>query len=173
MKRSRWLIFLVVFFLVQYIVPSEILSGPDLLLPQMRTDPGSSEHFFPQIYKSICIGISMYVLDAIEGYSKEKLIATFRSTGGRLVKFDLENIDIGKKGWIRHYPFSIGNKNFIMRIFLTAERSYQPEAKVLYEGKLAEPEVTFQILPSLNEMLADCSAKPFKIYSPSQAERSP
>jgi hypothetical protein len=169
--KKRCLALLVVLFLAQYIAPAEILSGSNFPLPQIRTGAESPDPFFKQICESICIGLSIYKLDAFEKYTKERIAADLR-TGSNTVKYDMENLDIGRKGWTRYYPFSIGDKNFIMRIFLTSEERYQSEVKVLYEGKLDNPAVTFQVLPSLNELLSDCKIKPFRAYSSSQVDKS-
>lgn len=76
------------------------------------------------------------------------------------VRFDLDRIDMGKKGWTRYYPFSISGKDFIMRIFLTREYLFQPKAEVLYEDTTGDKELTFQILPGLNKILEGCRIKP-------------
>jgi len=172
LKRNRCLAVLVVFFLIQYVVPSEILSGNNFPLPQIRTGADSVDTLFKPIYESICVGLTIYKLDTIGHYTKEKIMTNSRAGAGNLVRFDMDNIDVGKKGWTRYYPFSIGEKNFIMRIFLTQELQYQPKVKVLYEGTIEDPAVTFQILPSLNELLSDCSIKPIRIHSTSRVDSS-
>ncbi len=177
MSKKRWPIFLVIFFLTSYTVPAEILSDTNFPLPHIKVDSNYPDHFFKKIYESLYIGLSIYKLDTVEKYTKEKLITIFHPRGGNGpdrpdIRFDISNIDIGKKGWTRYYPFSIGDKNFIMRIFLTEELRYQPDAKILYEGTLKYPAVTFQILPSLNDILSDCRIKPFKTYSTAQVDGS-
>ena len=127
-----------------------------------------------KIYDAICMGVFLYELDTIARLSKEEIERSYPGLSlNSLVRFDLANMDLGKKGWTRYYPFSIGNKAFIMRIFLTAERAYQPSAPVLYEGSIADPAVTFQILPSINEMISGCKIKPRQIYSSSEVNHSP
>ena len=173
MNKRKWFILLAIFFLVQYITPSEIYSAANFPLTQIRVDSNSQDDCFKKIYNSICVGLFIYRLDAIEKHTKEDLIRNFKNTLIKTdVRFDLDNIDIGKKGWTRYYPFSIGDKNFIMRIFLTEEFSYQQKAQVLYEGILTDPAITFQILPSLNDILSDCRIKPIKTYSSSQVDKS-
>jgi hypothetical protein len=173
LNRKRWSIFLVIFFLCAVIIPSKVLSDTNFPLTQIKVDSNSGDGFFKKIYESVYLGLSIYKLDTIEKYTKERLITSLQAgTGNGLIKFDLENIDIGKKGWTRYYPFSIGDKNFIMRIFLTEELQYQPKVKILYEGALKDPAITFQILPSLNDIMSDCRIKPFKTYSTAQADSS-
>lgn len=165
--------FLVIFFLCALTIPSKVLSDTNFPLTQIKVDSVSSDNFFKNIYESVYTGLSIYKLDAIEKYTKEMII-TNSQYGARnsLIRFDIENIDIGKKGWTRYYPFSIGDKNFIMRIFLTEELQYQPNVRVLYEGTIEEPAVTFQILPSLNDILLDCKIKPFRTYSTTLVDQS-
>jgi len=173
LKKNRWLAFLVVFFLIQYFAPSETFSEPNILLPQLKTVADPSDPMFKEIYQSVYTGLSIYMLDVTGCCTKEKLMAGLESAPGGPVKFDIENMDLGKKGCTRYYPFSIEDKNFIMRICLTEELRYQPKVKVLYEGTLVSPPVTFQVLPSVNDILSDCKIAPFKIYSSSQVDRSP
>jgi hypothetical protein len=175
LKINKWLGLLVILSLIQYATPSSTSSGPNFPLTQIKIDSNAPDSFFKQVYGSVCIGLSIYKLDVIERYTKEKLITTFQAGAARPgleIRFDMENIDVGKKGWTRYYPFSVDGKNFIMRIFLTSELEYQPKTKVLYEGKLGSPAVTFQVLPPLSEILSDCPIKPIRAYSPSQVERS-
>lgn len=173
MNRKRWSIFLVLFFLSSLIIPSKVLPDTNFPLTNIKVDSNSGDIFFKKIYESVYIGLSIYKLDTIEKYAKERLIKNLNQTSVKSdIKFDMNNIDIGKKGWTRYYPFSIGDKNFIMRIFLTEELQYQPKVKVLYEGTLERPAVTFQILPSLNDILSDCRIKPLRTYSTAQVDRS-
>ena len=136
-------------------------------------DASYSDGVFKQIYTAICLGVSLYELDAIGGLSKEEIER--RRPGLSVnspVRFDLENMDLGRKGWTRHYPFYIEDKSFIMRIFLTAERTYQPSAPILYEGSLANPAVTFQVLPSINEIISVHKSKPHRTYYSPEVNRS-
>jgi hypothetical protein len=121
LKKTRSLVILALFFLAQYVAPSVSFPDSNFLLPQIRTGAESPDPFFKQIYESICIGLSIYKLDAFERYTKDKLVTDFQFGTGKSVRFDMENMDIGRKGWTRYYPFSIGGKDFIMRIFLTEE----------------------------------------------------
>ena len=42
----------------------------------------------------------------------------------------------------------------------------------LYEGAIADPAMTFQALPSINEILSDCKIKPLKFYYSYSVSRS-
>lgn len=173
MNKKKWSILLAIFFLVQYLIPAEMSSATNFPLPQIKVDTDSPEGNFKNIYDFMCTGLLIYRLDAVERCTKEEIIKYIGTTLLRSqVKFDLQNMDIGKKGCTRYYPFSIGEKSFIMRIFLTEESHYQPKADVLYEGAMANPAVTFQVLPSINEILSDCKIRPIRAYSTSQIDGS-
>lgn len=175
MSKKKWSIILTVFFLVQSIAFSSALSFESSPLnPPTNIDANYSDPVIKRIYDVICMGVLLYELDAVKRLSREEIEKSYPGLSlNTAVRFDLANMDLGKKGWTRYYPFSIGEKMFIMRIFLTAERAYQPSAPILYEGSIANPPVTFQVLPSLNEILADCKIKPHRTYPSSEVNRSP
>ena len=173
MGKGKWFLLLSIFFLLHDVTFSSTAAAINYPLTQIKVNPDCPDKFFKKIYDSICFGLSVYRLDAIKGCSKEDLIKNLGNVIlNSSVRFDLENIDIIKKGWTRYSPFSIDNKNFIMRIFLTDEKLYQPDAPVLYEGSIESPAVTFQVLPSLNEILSDRKIKPHKTYSSFEVARS-
>lgn len=164
---------LAIFFIVQYIVPTTALSFEgNPLNPPIRVDPNSPDRSFPELWSAICSGLIIYGMD-VNGSPKEEIVKKYPGAFiNSEIRFDLANLEFGRKGWTRYYPFSIGDKNFIMRIFLTAERAYQPQAPILFEGGVNNPAVTFQVLPSVSDILSDCKIKPFKTYSSSQVGRS-
>lgn len=174
MNRKKWLSALAIFILVQdAAIPHSLFSAVNHPLTQIKVCENSVDRSFKKIYDSVCMGLAIYKLDVTGRSSKESLIDTL----GKIVsppgiRFDLKNADVLKKGWTRYYPFSIDGKNFIMRIFLTAERPYQPPVAVLYEGNIVNPAVTFQVLPSLNEILAECKIAPRRTYSTRQLDSS-
>ncbi|MDD5136897.1 MAG: hypothetical protein PHN63_06095 [Candidatus Omnitrophica bacterium] len=144
------------------------------LNPPTNIDVNYSDPVVKNIYDAICQAVILYELDTAAGLSKEDMETSYPGLSlDSEVCFDLANMDMGRKGWTRYYSFSIGNKSFIMRIFLTSERSYQTEAPILYEGSLANPAVTFQVLQSLNELLSDLVIKPLKIHYSPEVSRSP
>ncbi|MDD5174660.1 MAG: hypothetical protein WC482_03800 [Candidatus Omnitrophota bacterium] len=174
MNKVKWPVFLALFFLVQSIASSSVSSFENNPLnPPTNIDINYSDPAVKKIYDAVCVGLFLYELDTISRSSKEEIESGYCGLSlDSGVSFDLANMDIGKKGWTRYYPFSIGNKAFIMRIFLTSERAYQPSAPILYEGAITVPAVTFQVLPSLNEILSDCKIKPRQSYSSSEVDRS-
>ncbi|MDP2913725.1 MAG: hypothetical protein Q8N91_06975 [Candidatus Omnitrophota bacterium] len=188
MNRKRLSIVLTALFLVQ-IVPftkifceEAVLLNPSTLL-RVDTELGRSINpsakvpsiYFKQIYGIMCMALSIYKADAVRHSSKEDLIRRYDGAfPDRSARFDLNNIDIGKKGWTRYYPFAAGNKNFIARIFLTEERFYQPNAPVLFQAHIDNPAVTIQILPGVNEILRGCQIKPHPaIYPATEIAASP
>lgn len=64
-------------------------------------------------------------------------------------------------------------KDFIMRIFLKEDNRRQQALPILYEGRIEDPAVVFQVLPSLNEILSSCKIKPRCTYSTRQVDSSP
>lgn len=174
MHKKRYLIVALIFFLLLDASSSSILSAAGCLLPEMKLGQNCPDVSFKKIYESVCFGLALYKSDVIGRRPKEELIkdASTAALGPGII-FDLENIDAVRKGWTRYYPFSIDGKDFIMRIFLTEELRFQPDAPVLYEGSISFPAVTFQVLPSLNEILSTCKIKPHKTYFSLEAARSP
>jgi hypothetical protein len=172
-RKRKWLAVVVSFFLFSDVVIPSVSSAINFPLTQIKVDPNTIDRSFKKIYDSVCFALSVYVRDVIGRSAKENLIRDFSDVALHPgIRFDLEKIDMIKKGWTRYYPFSIDGKEFIMRIFLTSERSYLPAAPILYEGSIATPAVTFQVLPSLNTILSDCKIKPHRAYSPTEVNRS-
>ena len=91
---------------------------------------------------------------------------------GSDVRFDFAHIDLMRKGWTRYYPFSVGEKRFIARIFLTKEALFQPKVRVVSELVIEDFGITLQVLPGISEILSDCKIKPNNIYQSPQADKS-
>ena len=171
-KRS--LIILLICFFSQQIIFLPASSATDYSLLQAKINSGYPDGLFGKIFGMVCFGVDLYIADAIKHHNKQDLISEYEDAAlSRGIGFDFGSFDIKKKGYTRYYPFLIGGKSFILRIFLTDEKCFQPEMKVLYEGSIENPAVTFQVLPSLNEILADCKIKPRPVYSPETVTRSP
>ena len=119
------------------------------------------------------MALSLYRSDAFGGMSKEELVHAYSPMlSGSDVRFDLEHIDLMRKGWTRYYPFSVGNKKFIARIFLTKEAYFQPKVKVVSELAIENFGVTIQVLPDIDEILNDCKIKPNKVYQSPLTDKS-
>ena len=163
-----------IFFLVQVISsPHESFAETCALNPPTKVSLNNPDICFKQVYEVFYLVLSIYKSDAVEKRPKETLLRELGTLFDSEVRFDIEHIDIGKKGWTRYYPFCIDGKSFIARIFLTGERAYQPEVAVLFEAIVEDPSVTIQILPGINAILKDCNIRPYNFYPVSQAATSP
>lgn len=172
MNKKRLSIAAAMLFLVQLILPAQGLCEEAAILNPAAKIPSVS---FRQVYGIMCMALSIYNLDAVKNRSKEDIVRIYNAIPpDPAARFELNNIDMGKKGWTRYYPFLIGKKYFIARIFLTNERFYQPKAPVLFEAYIANPAVTIQILPGVNEILENCRIRPHAFYPAAQVvETSP
>lgn len=173
-SNKKWSFLLVIFFLIQNTMPSVALSMEgDPLNPLTSININNSDQVMRKIYDAICLGVFLYELDVVKRLPKEEIEKNYPELLlNSLARFDIKNMDLGKKGWTRYYPFSVGDKSFIMRIFLTSESAHQPSLTILYEGTIASPAVTFQVLPPLNDILSDCKIKPRRAYSSSEVNHS-
>jgi len=159
-------------------VPQGMLPGTLPIQPESKVSLTKSKITFKQKFDILCLALLIYKLDAVKRCSKGVVQEILRKEyDGAFVnfvglQFDLENIDLGKKGWTRYYPFSIYDDHYIVRVFLTAERAYQPAVTVLHEGVIKSPPVTFQILPGLNSILDQCEIEPANIYIKQPSDES-
>lgn len=170
MDKKRLSIVLAMLFLAQ------VTAFPETSYAETASlaDTKLPSNCFRQLYSILYVALSIYKSDTIKGYSKEAIKDEFSgSFFNREVRFDLERIDIGKKGWTRYYPFSVGKEHFIVRIFLTEELAYQSKAPVLFEASIVNPAVTAQVLPGINDIIKDCRIRPYTFSPVSQTERSP
>lgn len=175
MNKRRWPIMLASLLLAFLIATPPLFSVENNFLnPPLKVNINSTDNSFKSLYGAVCLGIFFYELDAVKKLTKEEIVRQYPDIlFNSEIRFDLANLDLGKKGWTRYYPFSVGNKDFIMRIFLTSERAFQAPVAALFEGNIEQPAVTFQVLPCLNEILADCKIKPTRIYPSRQVDSSP
>jgi len=162
-------LFIVQAFFIAGTLQAEVY--PPNPLTEIHADKGNVA--FREACNIICMALSLYKSDAFQRLPKEELIKMYGiALPDSVVRFDLENLDVLKKGWTRYYPFSIDGKGFVARIFLTKENYFQPELPVISEMVVEKLGVTLQILPDINEILDDCRIKPNKIYKPSMVEKS-
>ena len=156
----------VTLFLVQAIsltgmAPAETLS-PN---PLTEINTGGANLPFKETCNFLCMALSIYRSDTFKGMPKEELVKAYGSMlSGSDVRFDFAHIDLMRKGWTRYYPFSVGEKRFVARIFLTKEANFQPKVQVISELAIENFGVTIQILPGIGELLNDCKIRPNKAY---------
>lgn len=169
MKKTIASLFAGFFFLAEAIQLADSLPvdfAP--LTPPTRISSTS----FQQLCGTLCIAVTLYKLDVIEGNHKDAIIREYaRALSGPDIRFDLEKIDTGRKGWTRYYPVMIGKRQFIARVFLTGEKAYQPQVPVLYEMEINDPAVTCQVLPGIQSIVGLRTIKPLTI-SPDESRRS-
>lgn len=193
MDKKKLAIVLIVLFLVQNVTfAQELLPRTLPLNPHARVSLNKGRLSFSQKYDAVwdvlCMALLIYKLDALKKYSKDVVKESIMNEYDRAffnlagIKFDLDNIDIGKKGWTRYYPFHIGDKSYVIRIFRSEEQAYQPKLTVLLEGTVGikgryngtdkKIPVTFQILPGVNAILKKSKIEPQKLSPAPSAEAS-
>lgn len=169
MNKKRLSIILTVFFLVQGVVTPQFLSAETFSLnPPTKVSLNQPQICIEKISDTLCLALLMYKLDVLQGQSKDVIKTKYGAFISAFpdVQFDLDEMDIGKKGCTRYYPFWIDGKDFIFRLFLTSEvimRSREiPADQVLYEGTIMDGKITFQILPGVKQISKDCKTVKFR-----------
>ena len=138
----------------------------------------SIKEIFAKEFNILTFALGMYQLDVGERLSKESIKMRL-STDVLFCKeafsiaFDLENIDFNRKGFTRYYPFSVNEKDFIIRIFDADERHYLADFEIFYDGVLEESNIGFQIIPGVKEILADTKAERLTISDPATFTTNP
>ena len=164
MNKKITAVMAVTLFVVQAILltgPAPAESLPSNPLTEINTSGANLP--FKDTCNFLCMALSLYRSDAFKGMTKEELITAYSPMlSGSDVRFDLARVDLMKKGWTRYYPFSVGEKSFVARIFLTKEAYFQPKVQVLSELAIEDSGVTIQVLPGIDEILNDCKIKPNK-----------
>ena len=166
MNKKITALIAVTLFLAQAI-PLAGIAPAENLSPNPLTEINTSGANLPfkDTCNFLCMALSLYRSDAFKGMPKEELVKIYSPMlAGSDVRFDFAHIDMMRKGWTRYYPFSVGEKRFVARIFLTKEASFQPKVRVISELAIENFGVTIQILPGIDEILNDCKIKPNKIY---------
>jgi hypothetical protein len=151
--------FIIALFLLCQIfgISSASASEGCVLNPPSRAENPS----FRQLYGTSCLAITIYKLDAIEGLHKDVIMRQHSAAlFNDAIRFDLEKIYTQKKGFTRYYPVTVEGKVFVVRVFLTKELPYQPRLTVLYEVSITDPEVTCQILSSVNDIVSSRKIEP-------------
>jgi len=181
--KKRLALILSVFFLAQSAAFSQdFLPRTTPVNPTAKVSLNKPEISFLKKYDFyiLCTALLVYKLDVIERRSKgsivEEVDGQYDGTFFRLsdIDFDLANIDYFRnKGYTRYYPFRVNNVPYIIRIFRTDEKVFQPDVEVIYEGNVKNPAVTFQILKGVNAILEQCRLKPHEMPSYNQADSCP
>ncbi|MFH1593339.1 MAG: hypothetical protein ABID09_01415 [Candidatus Omnitrophota bacterium] len=139
----------------------DIRTSPNVTIHKINTLQ-KTEIFSPiKEFNILAFAFGLYELDARERVSKESIKERLMPVSDFLkerleISFDLDRIDeLGNKGFTRYYPFTVGEKDYIIRIFDINEREYQPYCDLLYEDKIDDLEIGFQIMPGIKTLLSD------------------
>jgi len=89
------------------------------------------------------------------------------------IAFDMDNIDFGKKGFTRYYPFTVDGRDLIIRIFDVRETSFLPEFRVFEEGVFEDSRIGFQIIPGIQDIVASKKIKKLPVPQPAIFATSP
>ena len=151
---------------------------PYPLAPQTKVSLNETDPVLKYRHDIVSGGLVIYHSDVVKRLPPRDIIKTYGELFSTLsdVEFDFKKIHLIRKvGLTRYYPFSIKGTNlsFIIRIFRTEERALQVPAPVLDEGPVDGLGLTFQILPSLEEVLRTCRIKPHNPAFASDADTSP
>jgi hypothetical protein len=173
-KKRRAAVVFTIFFLAQAVMFTQTTTaGSYVPNPLTEIRSGAQNIEFKDTCNFLLTALSLYKADVFGKLPKNRLKEIYSPVmNNSNIRFDLDNIDMMKKGWTRYYPFSAGGKQMIARMFLTSETKFQPDVTVLSEAVLENSGVTLQILPGIDGILKDRTIKPNNIYSPSQADKS-
>ncbi|MBL7158532.1 MAG: hypothetical protein ISS91_03395 [Candidatus Omnitrophica bacterium] len=179
MSKSILLTLIVSLFLVHSIVVAAEELGTYPISPIEKVSPTeiSIKETFASEFNILAFALGMYQLETEKGFSKEDIKAALSesnlSCGSAInMVFDLDNIDIRKKGFTRYYPFSANEKDFIIRIFDLREKHFLPEFEILHEGIFEDSDIGFQILPGLKTILRGKELNKFSLSDLSATECS-
>lgn len=172
MIRIRPSILLAGLLILAILIPQAIEAVPCALLPPSIISEGS----FGQLMIAVHIGKIMYKMDAFEGlsplYLKEKLAALSRCFGDGI--FDADRIDFQKKGFTRHYLFTIDGKSLVIRICLTSELRLQPEIPdndIIVKGEIENLGATYQVF-TLTALTGSPKPQPCSTFHTREVDRS-
>lgn len=167
MKKRSALSIAAIFFLVQAILqaPFSARAETSLLNPPSEIDIAKTDSPLKSEWSAIRAALAVYESDVVRKLPGPELALECGSLlNGSDVRFEVDRIDMLRKGWTRYYPFYIGERAFIARIFLTKEASFQVRIPVITELVIKNPAVTLQILPGASEILDGCRIKPHSTY---------
>jgi hypothetical protein len=132
---------------------------------------------FNQLLTAVRTGVAIYRLDAMGECPKADLKAKCEAitAANPLPSFDISKMDLGKKGWTRYYSFSIGNRDLIIRIFLTGEYEYQitiPDEDIILQASRKDIGITYQVFTGVNAILKNSRIKPHAPFDPKRTGSS-
>ena len=133
---------------------------------------------FNQLLSAVQTGIAIYRLDAMGGCPKAELKAKCETiaAANSIPSFDIDRMGLGKRGWTRYYPFSIGGRDLIIRIFLTDQYTFQSKIQdkdIILQASRKDLGITYQVFTGVNAILKGCSIKPHAPFDPKLTESSP
>lgn len=179
MSKSILLTLIVSLFLVHNIVVAaeELGTYPVSLIEKVSPTEISIKETFASEFNILAFALGIYQFETEKGLSKEDIKAALSESNLSCnsainMVFDLDNIDIRKKGFTRYYPFSANEKDFIIRIFDLREKHFLPEFEILHEGMFENSEIGFQILPGLQTILRGKELNKFSLSDPAAIGRS-
>ena len=131
---------------------------------------------FSQLISAVRIVKIIYGMDVFDRLStdtlKEKLSTLSLVAGGPI--FDARNIDFRKKGFTRHYLFTIEGRSLIMRVCLTSELRFQPEIldkDIIVKGEIASLKATYQVF-DMSSLFEGRKIQPRTTFHFRETERS-
>lgn len=160
LNKKKLLLVIVCLLLVHTQAATSLDIRTLLLTPPQKVSPieTNPEFTFLKEFNILTFALALYHLDAKEHLTKDiikRRLATDCAVWKKAlnIDFDLDNIDLNKRGFTRYYPFSINGKDFIVRIFDMKERHFLPEFDVFYEALFEDSGVGLQIIPGINTVL--------------------
>ena len=172
--KIRTLAIVVIFLAQALLIPYMTEAGGFSLAPSSIVNLPD----FNQLLSAVRTGIAIYRLDAMGECSKVELKGKCEAIAAAnpYPDFDISKMDLGKKGWTRYYPFSIGGRELIIRIFLTGEYKYQPkipDEDIILQASRKDLGITYQVFSGVNAILKSCGIKPHTPFDPKLTESSP
>ena len=134
-----------------------VTAAESMLATQSRLNLVSGSISVKNSISAIEYALFLYRLDCLDRVKKDIILTECAKNpiSSIDVVFDLENMGIKRKGWTRYYPVMIGEKLYVVRIFLTREKVYQEKITPEIEVDLKDPQVTCQIISGVSGILKD------------------
>jgi len=170
--RIRPSILLAGLLIFAILMPQSMEASSCALLPPSIID----RSFFSHLLTAVHVGKTIYGMDAFDelpvNILRERLSALSSAAGDPV--FDAEKIGFRKKGFTRHYLFTIDGRGLIMRICLTSELGFQPripQSDIILEGEIKSLRATYQVF-DLKTLLRSDKPRPRGTFHSREADRS-